>query len=90
MTLYTFRMMGLPPAQGTKRLKIKSRQKVADSKDVLRKEFKIHESLVIQLIFKGKPLGDADDFEKSLSSMGYDPKADTVTVITQQVGGRHD
>ena len=89
MTYYTFRMMGLPPAQGTKRIKIKGRQKVADAKNTLRKEFRIHESLVIQLIFKGKPLTDTEDFEKTLSSMGYDPRADTITVITQQVGGMH-
>jgi len=89
MSYYTFRMMGLPPAQGTKRVKIKARQKVADVKKTLRKEYKIHESLVIQLIFKGKPLADTDDFEKTLSSMSYDSRADTITVITQQVGGRH-
>ena len=90
MTQYNFRMMGLPPAQGTKRIKIMNRQKVDDVKTTLRKEYKIHESLVIQLIFKGKPLTGTDDFEKSLSSMGYDPRTDTITVITQQVGGRHD
>lgn len=84
---YNFRLMGLPPAQGTKQIKIPTNASCADAKKIVRKEYRINEALVIQLVYKGHPISDADKFSQFVEKLRYDPKKDSVTVITQQVGG---
>ena len=42
---------------------------------------------MIQLVYKGHPISDADKFTQVVEKLGYDPKKDSITVITQQVGG---
>ncbi len=87
MLAYNFRLMGLPPAQGTKQIKIPINTSCADAKKIVRKEYRINEALVIQLVYKGHPISDADRFTQVIEKLKYDPVKDTITVITQQVGG---
>ncbi len=87
MPVYTFRMMGLPPKQGTRKLTIPAKASCADSKKLVRREYKINPALVIQLVFKGQPIKDKENFARFLMKMKYDPKKDTITVISQQAGG---
>lgn len=87
MPKYRFRMMGLPPAQGTKTLNIPQEATCKDAKNLLRNQYKIHEALIVQLIYKGQPLNDNDVFNKRLQELGHKPDKDTITIITQQAGG---
>ena len=80
-------MMGLPPNQGTKVLNIPTDALASDAKTLLRTSFRIHDALVIQLIYKGQPLSDAENITKKLDGMDYSLEKDTITVITQQAGG---
>lgn len=87
MPEYVFRMMGLPPKQGTRKISIPVRASCKDAKKLVRQEYRISDRLVIQLVFKGHPIKDNENFQKFLTKMKYDPKKDTITVISQQAGG---
>jgi len=88
MPEYTFRMMGLPPKQGTKKIAIPAKATCGDAKKLVRRQYKISDRLVIQLVFKGHPIRDREVFSKFLDKMKYNAKKDTITVISQQAGGR--
>ncbi len=87
MPKYRFRMMGLPPNQGTKTINVPKDAKCKDTKNLIRNAYKIHQALVIQLIYKGQPISDEDVFTKKLNDLGHKPEKDTITIITQQAGG---
>lgn len=87
MPKYKFRMMGLPPNQGTKFVNVPKEATCKDAKNLLRNAYKIHQALVVQLIYKGQPIGDSDVFGKKLEQLGHKPNKDTITIITQQAGG---
>ncbi len=87
MPKYKFRMMGLPPNQGTKSVNVPKEASCKDAKSLLRNTYKIHQALVVQLIYKGQPISDNDVFSKKLQDLGHKPEKDTITIITQQAGG---
>ena len=87
MPKYKFRMMGLPPNQGTKMVNVPKEATCKDAKSLLRNAYKIHQALVVQLIYKGQPISDNDVFSKKLQDLGHKPEKDTITIITQQAGG---
>lgn len=87
MPKYKFRMMGLPPNQGTKFVNVPKEATCKDAKSLLRNAYKIHQALVVQLIFKGQPISDNDVFSKKMQDLGHKPEKDTITIITQQAGG---
>jgi hypothetical protein len=90
MPKYKFRMMGLPPNQGTKSINVPKDAKCKDTKSLVRNAYKIHQALVVQLIYKGQPISDTDVFSKKLkklNDLGHKPEKDTITIITQQAGG---
>lgn len=87
MPKYKFRMMGLPPNQGTKFVNVPKEATCKDTKSLLRNAYKIHQALVVQLIYKGQPISDSDVFSKKMQNLGHKPEKDTITIITQQAGG---
>lgn len=81
--IYRFRLVGVPPDQAIRLIKVDPNLSIAEIKRLVQRVYKLNPILRIQFIFKGRILPDQLKFEK----IENHPKKSTITIMSTQGAG---
>jgi len=82
MTILAFRLIGVPPENALKEIRINTKGNITDIKKLVIQEYKLNPVLPIQFILKGSILSNNTGY----NDLRFFPKKDVIAVMTKQVG----